>query len=200
MSLRTGSGNAPPRLHKRTSSIDKVPQLVGQLNSDGIASLQVDPLYQPLSRSNPPRSLKTALDAVATDSRRNSSGDTQSETSEEDYDNLKHDPAAVVGGGKGGGYEEVEASHSMPELNGISNGHSNANGNGLKNYEALKTDTHKRPGVPRLKSIPVTLNKLKEKGRYILTADDEALREILKSGLERVGCIPREIGIRADAK
>lgn len=183
MSLRTGSGNAPPQIYKRTSTIDNIPQLVGQLNSDGIASLEVDPLYQPFSRSNPPRSLKIALDAAATDSRRNSSGDTQSETSEEDYDNLKHDPAAVVGGGKGGGYEETQASHITPELNG--NGYSSSNGNGFKSYEALKTDTHKRPGTQRLKSIPVTLNRLKEKGRYILTADDEALREILKSGLER---------------
>lgn len=186
MSVRTSSGNAPPRIHKQTSSIGKVPQLVGQLSADGTASLEVDPHYQPLSRSNPPRSLKTALDAVANDSRRNSSGDTQSETSEEDYDTLRHDPSAVVGGGKGGGYEETESSHSSPDLNG----HTTANGNGFKTYEALKTDTHKRPVTPRLKSIPVTLNKLKEKGRYILTADDEALRDILKSGLERVGCIP----------
>ncbi|PMD44299.1 MBOAT family protein [Hyaloscypha variabilis F] len=42
-----------------------------------------------------------------------------------------------------------------------------------------------RPGPPRLKSIPVTLNKLNEKGRYILTADDDALREILRTGIER---------------
>ncbi|KUJ15743.1 MBOAT-domain-containing protein [Mollisia scopiformis] len=174
--LRHGSGNAPPKIASRTSSIDKVPQLVGQLNADGIASLEADPAYAKPSRSNPPRSLKTALDA-ATDSRRNSSGDTTSETSEEDYDNLKHDPAAVVGGGKGGGYEEeVVRTQSTPELDG--------NGNGHKSYEALKVP-HTRPGAPRLKSIPVTLNKLKEKGRYILTADDEALRDILKSGIER---------------
>lgn len=176
--LRQGSGNAPPRISNRTSSIDKAPQLVGQLNADGIASLEADPLYKNASRSNPPRSLKNALDA-AVDSRRNSSGDATSETSEEDYDNLKHDPAAVVDGGKGGGYEDGESRHSPPELNG------NGNGNGHKTYEALKVP-HTRPGAPRLKSIPVTLNKLKEKGRYILTADDEALREILKSGLERV--------------
>ncbi|KAE8454042.1 hypothetical protein EG329_007818 [Mollisiaceae sp. DMI_Dod_QoI] len=181
--LRSGAGNAPPRISNRTSSIDKVPQLIGQLNSDGIASLTVDPLYQLPSRSNPPHSLKSALDA-ATDSRRNSLGDTTSETSEEDYDNLKHDPAAVVGGGKGGGYREESGSpEKATEMNG--NGHANGNANGHKTYETLKISSQTRPGVPRLKSIPVTLNRLKEKGRYILTADDEALRDILKSGLER---------------
>jgi sterol O-acyltransferase len=116
--------------------------------------------------------------------RGNSSGDTGSETSEEDYDNLKHDPATVVGGGKGGGYgAEAEKKHVTIGLNG--NGNSNGNGSGYKTYEALKVPSS-RPGAPRLKSIPVTLNKLKEEGRYILTADDEALKEILRSGLERV--------------
>ena len=98
--------------------------------------------------------------------------DTASETaSEEDYDAMKHDPSAVVAGGKGGGFTHGA---KTPDTD--------------KTYEELAVTSLKppRPGPPRLKSIPVTLNKLKEHGRYVLTADDDALREILKLGIERV--------------
>jgi sterol O-acyltransferase len=163
----------PPAAASRSSSLDKVPQLVGQLNSEGIASLEADHTYTQPRRSEPPRSLKIALDAVD-GSRRNSSADSTSESaSEEDYDAFRHDPMAVVAGGKGGGFE------------GATNGTA-AETNGSKTYESLKVPSNLRPGPARLKSIPVTLNKLKEKGRYILTADDDALREILSTGIERV--------------
>jgi sterol O-acyltransferase len=80
---------------------------------------------------------------------------------------------AVVAGGKGGGFEGATSGPAVET-------------NGSKAYQSLKVPSNSRPGPPRLKSIPVTLNKLKEKGRYILTADDDALREILKTGIERV--------------
>lgn len=143
--------------------------------------MQADTQYQENSPPNPPRSLKTALDAVAGE--KHSSNDTASETSEEDYDTLRHDPATVVGGGKGGGYTEDEKSRINTSESGSRD---IVNGNGYKSYESLKGPSRTRPNTPRLKSIPVTLNKLKEKGKYILTADDEALKEILKTGLERV--------------
>ena len=163
----------PPTLASRSSSIDKVPQLVGQLNSDGIASLEADHTYTQPRRSEPARSMKMALGAVD-GSRRNSSADSISESaSEEDYDALRHDPMAVVAGGKGGGFEGATSGPAVET-------------NGSKAYQSLKVPSNSRPGPPRLKSIPVTLNKLKEKGRYILTADDDALREILKTGIERV--------------
>ena len=171
---RLSSANTTPSV-KRSSSLDNAPQLVGQLNSDGIASLEADSTYTLPSRSNPPRSLKLALDA-AVESGRSSSTDTASETaSEEDYDALKHDPMAVVVGGKGGGFEADSDGKISPQSSSE------------KAYEELKVPKSKvRPGPTRLKSIPVTLNKLKEKGRYILTADDDALREILRMGIERV--------------
>jgi sterol O-acyltransferase len=116
--------------------------------------------------------LKAALDAVA-DSRRDSSASTASESaSEEDYDAFRHDPMAIVAGGKGGGFETTNRKAS--------------DANGSKTYELLTVSSDSRPSPTRLKSIPVTLNKLKEKGRYILTADNEALREILRTGIERV--------------
>jgi sterol O-acyltransferase len=159
----------------RSSSLDKAPQLVGRLNSDGIASLEADSAYVLPSRSDPPRSLKLALDA-AVEAGRSSSTDTASETaSEEDYDALKHDPMVVVVGGKGGGFVADSDGKITPESSSE------------KAYEELEVPKLKRRSGPaRLKSIPVTLNKLKEKGRYVLTADDDALREILRMGIERV--------------
>ncbi|KAL2071365.1 hypothetical protein VTL71DRAFT_12600 [Oculimacula yallundae] len=151
-------------------NLDKMPQLVGQLNSDGIASLSADPNYLHPTRS-PPRSLKAALDA--TNSRRDSSGYTTSESSEEDYDALKHEPSAVIVGSQGGGFEKEEV-----EKSGLGT-------NGNRTYEEIKTKVKSRPTPMRLKSIPVTLNKLNEEGRYILTADDKALREILRVRIER---------------
>ncbi|KAH6674149.1 MBOAT, membrane-bound O-acyltransferase family-domain-containing protein [Halenospora varia] len=172
---RSSSPNVP-RLdtNNRTLSLDKVPQLVGQLGSDGIASLKADESLAPPGKSRAPRSLKAAFDAVG-DSRRESLTDTASETaSEEDYDSLKHDPAVLAEGAKGGGL--------VLETIGQSTVNS-----GAKSFGSIKTSSTKsRPGPARLKSIPVTLNKLKEKGRYILTADDDALREILRAGMERV--------------
>ncbi|KAH7419877.1 MBOAT family protein [Cadophora sp. MPI-SDFR-AT-0126] len=146
-------------------------QLIGQLGADGIANLQADPNYSTPSRSNPPRSLKAAFDA--TESRRDSSGYTTSDSSEEDYDALKHEPSAVIVGSKGGGFEKEQVEKSGLGINGN------------RTYEEIKPPVKSRPTPTRLKSIPVTLNKINEKGRYILTADDEALREILRVGIER---------------
>jgi sterol O-acyltransferase len=164
----------PPGINNQSLSLDKAPQLVGQLNSDGIANLQEDTAYTSPTTIAAPRSLKAALEAV-TDSRRSTNGsDTASETaSEEDYDALKHDPSAVVVGGKGGGFVAETSGAKTPDTG--------------KTYEGVKPPSSKsRPGPTRLKSIPVTLNKLKEHGRYVLTADDDALKEILKLGIERV--------------
>jgi sterol O-acyltransferase len=144
------------------------------LNADGIANLQEDTTYVSPTTPGAPRSLKAALEAVTDSGRSTNGSDTASETaSEEDYDALKHDPSAVVAGGRGGGF--------VAETHGAKRSDTG------KIYEGLKVSSSKsRPGPPRLKTIPVTLNKLKEKGRYVLTADDDALREILKVSIERV--------------
>jgi sterol O-acyltransferase len=172
---RSASAKAPPIVTSRSSSsekFEKVPQLVGHMDEDGTAHLEPDSKITPTNPPEPPQSLKKALDA-AVDSGRESSPDAGSESqSEEDYDALTHDPNAIVVGGKGGGFA------------------AEANGKGLgdpsveKSFEEIKAKS--RPGAARLKSIPITINKLKEKGRYILTADNDALREILRIGIERV--------------
>lgn len=153
-------------------SLDQAPQLSGQLNADGIARLEVDSSYSAPRAPNPPRSLKAALEAV-TDAGRNDS-DATSTASEEDYDALKHDPMAVVNGARGGGF--IEARESVKAADPVTTG---------RTYEELNTPFPKsRPGPGRLQNIPATLNKLKEHGRYILTADDHALRGPL--GIEPV--------------
>jgi sterol O-acyltransferase len=150
--------------------------LIGQLNQDGIASLEENNTHSAPTLHSPPRSLKAALEAVA--SSRGGSIDTASETaSEEDYDALKHDPTAFVRGGKGGGF--------LADSNGVQTPDAATNGRQHKDTKIPSSKSH--PGSTRLKNIPVTLNKLKEPGRYVLTADDSsALSEILKMGMERV--------------
>lgn len=160
----------------RTSSTDNLLKLYGHLDSNGVARLEPNPRYTPSSSSNPPRSLKVALDGAG-DLRRDSSGYATSESSEEDYDALKPEASAVIVGGKGGGFN----AEAKPQ----------AAANGTRTYEELKLPAKKRPVPSRLKSIPVTLNKLQGEGRYILTADDETLREILRDGIERACSAPR---------
>lgn len=120
----------------RSSSLEKAPRLVGQLNSEGIISLEKD--SSPLS-SKPPRSLKVALEA-ATSSRGLSR--TSSETgSDEDYDALKHDPATVVRGGKGGGF-------AVDDGRNLSGGAANGS-----TYQALKSASKSRPNPGPLRSM-----------------------------------------------
>jgi len=185
---KTVRRSSAERPHISTQSfMEKVPQLVGQLNSDGTVALEADPLYSPPTLARPPRSLKVALEA-AKDSRRASSPDVSSESdSLEDYDALKHDPMAVVIGGKGGGFGPD------PKMKPLESGNK-------KTYEAIKSPSEpQRPSTPRLKSIPVTLNKLKEKGKYVLTADDEALRKILRLSVERVCHIMKKLELELTA-
>jgi sterol O-acyltransferase len=80
---------------------------------------------------------------------------------EEDYESVQHSAAEIVEGGKGGGFEEQPV-HGKSKLSA------------------------RRPDPTRLKSIPITLDRLAEKGKYVLTADKSALREILKLSIERV--------------
>ena len=166
------SATVQPVINTPSSSLDKAPQLVGQLNADGIANLREDTTYTSPTTPGAPRSLKAALESVTDSGRSTNGSDTASETaSEEDYDALKHDPSAVVAGGRGGGF--VHDGARTPDTG--------------KTYGGVKSPSSKsRPRPTRLKSISVTLNKLTEHGRYVLTADDDALREILKVGIERV--------------
>lgn len=85
---------------------------------------------------------------------------------EEDYDNLHPNPATVVDGAKGGGFEP---NVNLPTLDQP------------PPYEAV----HHTKSPSGSRSIQVTLEKTDKRGRYILTADDPQIREILRNGIER---------------
>jgi len=156
--------NLMPKMSAKTISIDKPPQLIAKLGGEDIAKLQEDITYT--KGDGHTRSLEAVLDGGTYLSQNGT--DTGSEsTSEEDYDSLKHDPLTVVSGGKGGGFgKSVES--ERPD-----------------SYEENRGSSTSQPNQSRRKSIPIKLNKLQKEGRYLLTADDAALTEILKTGLER---------------
>jgi sterol O-acyltransferase len=102
----------------------------------------------------------------------------------EDYDVLKPNPDTVVAGSSGGGLQQK---HTM---NGHGKGKSTAlvpeNTSVEQAFEAIKagSPTNFMAKSPtRRKSIQVTVEKTGKKGRYILTADDPVLRDILRSQL-----------------
>lgn len=115
------------------------------------------------------RSLEIALETAAR-TRRGSSEVSESD-SLEDYDTLKPDPMSIITGGKGGGLDieiEPEESIAIPETV----------------YAELKIPLQQsRQGPSRRKSIPLTLNKVQKDGvgRYTFEADDDELRDLLKS-------------------
>lgn len=135
-------------------SSDKSSQLIGNVNSDGTATLGADGtafINLTDSRSN---HFPTAASDILTSKSASESGN------EEDYDSLQQTSTAVLQQATGDGLEEVSR--------------------GQKDNLAV------RPAPTRLRSIPIVLDRLEEKGKYVLTADKNAIREILKMGLERV--------------
>ncbi|PQE09206.1 MBOAT family protein [Rutstroemia sp. NJR-2017a BBW] len=156
---------SPASMNGPLSPAEKPEQLKARLDGNGVIRLAPDRSDTNSSWSNGPRSLKRALDEAA---RTRPDSEASETDSLEDYDSMKLDPMTVVNGGKGGGYvgeNGVQTPDAKPD----------------KVYGKLQIPSEQRPGVKRLKSIPVTLDKLQEKGRYVLTADDDALREILKT-------------------
>jgi hypothetical protein len=163
------SAQRPPAISSRSSSLDKAKRLIGQLDSNGIASLKVETnLENGYTKVNPPRSMKTALDTVTNTKRGKEDSDTGSTASEEDYDTLGHDPLTMVAGGKGGSIEDVALE-------------------GREETKAAPGVVQSRPRpITGLKSIPITLQEADQKGKYFLIADDAELKKILKMGFERV--------------
>jgi sterol O-acyltransferase len=149
------------------NSFDSISRLVGELSSDGTASLRKED-------SDFANGSHRAVLARALSDRPPSVASSTTNTSEEDYDVQKTDPAALVAGSKGGGLE-VQGS--------ISPGRLPRQDSRFEDLKPPSSDTG--PGFRRRKSIPVTLEKTDKKGRYILTADDTELRQILRQGIER---------------
>lgn len=169
-------------------SLDDATHLVGELSSDGVASLWAEPISCPFSATGTESLQRTSAPHRPPQSTRDDSSGRSSVVSSgstaswEDYDALEVDPATVVEGAKGGGFDR-EATLMNHEMEIPSPGL----GMNKKHFEALKplainTD---RPSYQRRKSISTRLEKTDKKGRYLLTADDPELREILRRGVER---------------
>ncbi|KAG9247710.1 MBOAT family protein [Calycina marina] len=146
--------------------MESASQLIGQLNEDGTVQLEEDTSYTKAGALQHTRSFQETLNGSSGSSK--DRGDNASQTSsEEDYDALKHDPTTVLQGAAGAGIGKYDGANT-PEA-----------------YEEIKSSSSPRPSTARKKSIPIILSKLQEEGQYLLTADDAALAEILKLGLER---------------
>ena len=107
-------------------------------------------------------------------------------TEEDDYDDIKVDPSTVLLGGKGGGLQ-TEATLESPRRSrlGLSTLF-DVDLSTATNTKILPSKTDLTPSNrSRRKSIPVTLQTTDVRGRYLLSADDPEIREILSRGLQR---------------
>lgn len=153
--------------------------LLGSLDQDGFAELNAlgnGNLTAASSDRSTVRQRATRSESAATSITTNS---------EEDYDDIKIDPSTVVQGSKGGGLK-VAATLDAPRSR-----------LGLDSLRAIDTtwatETPSKSSEPstslgqhaRRKSIPIKLEKTGRKGRYLLSADDPEIREILRWGLQR---------------
>ena len=101
---------------------------------------------------------------------------------DDDYDVLSFDPSTVVQGGTGGGLQKE------PALERIHQFHSHANS--LSPLQTSDESIRTPPPIAerkrtRRKSIPIKLQRTGTKGKYLLSADDPEIREILRRGVQR---------------
>lgn len=152
------------------SSVPKISQLVVE---------QSDPMRATASDGyNPDPSHLTVYERSVDDEW---SAEPSSISDNEDYDTLRPEPTALIEasgrGDVGMGMEHRDSAIVMDE-------EETPRKNG-------KRQTHTDPGsaqaknAARRQSIQVIFEKTNKKGRYILTADDPELRDILKAGLEK---------------
>ncbi|KAI9810397.1 MAG: acyl-CoA/sterol acyltransferase [Pycnora praestabilis] len=176
----------PPR--ETLKSTESASHFIGELSPDGIASFRKD-IFAVAEGTNGTTISRADSNgqptAEVTRERNESDSSTtrSSSESEEDYDALKIDPSTIVEGGRGGGLER-EGALAAPSRRKSSTGVANGT---TSRWEALKPgrlDTSRHINQRR-KSIQIKLEKTGQKGRYLLTADDPELREILRLGMER---------------
>jgi sterol O-acyltransferase len=145
-------------------------QLKGTLGPNGLAALTPD-----LSANTPPRrqvriSEGVPRDATAVGPSDESaiSDDGDDVDSIEDYDDLQVDPDTLI----------VDTRKSMDDGHG--HDHNMAENEGIRSGPARGQSKH----VKR-HSIQIRLERTETKGRYVLTADDPDIRDVLRKGLER---------------
>ncbi|KAK8206489.1 Sterol O-acyltransferase 2 (Sterol-ester synthase 2) [Zalaria obscura] len=157
-------------------------QLVGKLSRNGIAALRPGQASAAL-RSDPSLASSGASTPAA---EHDGSGNTTaspsgsavvSDDDSEDYDRIKVNPDTIVDGGRRGGLDASRSDHDLPRK--ISEK--------VEHKERRQSEPFSgKPSPPmRRKSIQVRLEKTDKKGRYVLTADDPEIRELLRKGIER---------------
>ncbi|KAK5119483.1 hypothetical protein LTR85_007583 [Meristemomyces frigidus] len=161
---------APQRPPLESKDTLDATQLSGTLSHDGIAALRADGSAgrngSPISSA---REGTEARDFVPqSQSEAAVLDDDESDDTIEDYDDIELDPDTLVANARKsmdaayrpaiGPDPSTSTSQSQPGMNGI----------------------HRKRG-----SIQIRLEKTDRKGRYVLTADDPEIREILRKGVER---------------
>ncbi|KAK0263835.1 Sterol O-acyltransferase 2 (Sterol-ester synthase 2) [Friedmanniomyces endolithicus] len=146
------------------------PHLLGSIGRDGLAALQADMSAGSNGHVRPARNETEAPDfsnPQASASEENESAvEDESDETIEDYDELQLDPDTLI----------ANSRKSMSEAYRPSLGVS---------METNGQDRFK-PGRPKKRnSIQIRLEKTDRKGRYVLTADDPEIREVLRRGIER---------------
>ncbi|KAK1811587.1 Sterol O-acyltransferase 2 (Sterol-ester synthase 2) [Friedmanniomyces endolithicus] len=162
--------SAPPRRPPLDSkdTLD-APHLLGSIGRDGLAALQADMSAGSNGHVRPAKSRTEVRDfsnPQATASGNESAVEDESDETIEDYDELQLDPDTLI----------ANSRKSMSETYRPSLGVS---------METNGQDRFK-PGRPKKRnSIQIRLEKTDRKGRYVLTADDPEIREVLRRGIER---------------
>lgn len=167
------TGNRPsPKDRPPIRSYDTLDanQLTGSLTHDGLAALR--PAHSPENTNGAPRSARpvgqgvhnAGLGSPEPSATANSSDD--SDEAIENYDDLQIDPDTLI----------VNARKSMDDTyrpNGEMAG-------GGKEDEQPSGSSHRKRN-----SIQIRLERTDKKGRYILTADDPEIKDILRKGIEK---------------
>ncbi|KAK4974501.1 Sterol O-acyltransferase 2 (Sterol-ester synthase 2) [Elasticomyces elasticus] len=157
--------NNAPRQRPQLDSKDTLDalQLLGSINRDGIAALKAD-----LSggkdgggAARPAKSRTETRDFSEAASGSESAVEDESDETIEDYDNLELDPDTLIANRRKTLVDMMDGS--------------------MESHVGLR-----QPGkAQKRNSIQIRLEKTDRKGRYVLTADDPEIREVLRKGVER---------------
>ncbi|GAB7355435.1 hypothetical protein MBLNU459_g5944t2 [Dothideomycetes sp. NU459] len=165
-----------------TKNTFDAPALVGRVTKNGTAALRPG---QPSegsaeyeSKTIPDLDDLNHLDGSATSTPSSSAAMTDEEI--EDYDRLKLDPDTIIDGSVGGDLDN-RMSRSTSDIRNL------PADSGPHGFIRRKSDSYGRKPTPvaRRRSFQIRLEKTDKKGRYVLTADDPEIQDILRRGLER---------------
>lgn len=165
----TESRSQRPKLH--TKDTLEAGHLSGTLSPDGIAALRPDQAIELSSRSNGSAGVKDEDDgllgsadesAAAKSANESDDGSCEDEEVLESYDDIRPDPDTLISTRRSVDVGKRPTSREMSSEDGQATRSGSAAAN-----------------------IQVRLERTGKQGRYILTADDPDLKEVLRKGIER---------------